>query len=424
MENTKLRMRNSFSSSSSSGEVATRNRKGTFIVACALLAICGLVASAPAASAANQLTLGWQNNDSTVDGFKIERSSNALNFTQIAQVPSTQMSYVDTGLTSGATYSYRLRAYNSAGDSDYSNVASGTIPSSAPGTAPGNLQATTVSIGQVNMSWGSVAGATGYTIERASYNAGPWSQIANVVGSGVTTYQDKGGVWDNQTYFYRIRAYNGTGSSGYSAVISATTPADPYLLGHWNLDESSGTIASDLSVNHNLGAVSNVTRTTGISGRALDFNGVDAQVLLPDTAALNPTNAITVALWIAPNSWAGVPRLLQKGPGPDQYRLFARDGNLRFSLAGVNLDTPAPEPGFWYHVAGTFDGSVMKLFIDGQLVAQRTASVSMDTDTGPLCIGGKSLAGGAFQFFDGAIDDVRIYGRALTAGEIQNLASP
>jgi hypothetical protein len=424
MENTKLRMRNTFSSPSNRGEIAASNRTGLAIVACVLLAVFGLVASAPTVSAANQLTLSWQSNDSTADGFKIERSGNAgSSFTEIAQVSSIQTSYIDSGLTAGVPYYYRVLAYNSAGNSDYSNVASGTVPVSAPSTAPSNSQATAVSAGQVSLSWGSVAAATGYTIERASFVTGPWTQVA-IVGSGTTTYRDTANLWDNQTYYYRMRAYNSAGSSSYSTITSATTPADPYLLGHWNFDEGSGTVGLDLSGNQNGGSVSNATWITGISGRGLDFNGTDARVLVADSALLNPTDAITVALWIAPNSWAGVPRLLQKGPGPDQYRLFVRDGNLRFSLAGVNLDAPAPLPGFWYHVAGTYDGSMMKLFIDGQLVAQQTASVSMGTATGPLCIGAKSPSSGAFQFFDGAIDDVRIYGRALTATEIQNLATP
>ncbi|MBI5574522.1 MAG: fibronectin type III domain-containing protein [Elusimicrobia bacterium] len=71
-----------------------------------------------------QINLSWQHNANnlSLNGFKIERSTNATNFTQIITV--TQKNYNDTGLTAATTYWYRLRAYNSAGDSDYSNVAS------------------------------------------------------------------------------------------------------------------------------------------------------------------------------------------------------------------------------------------------------------------------------------------------------------
>jgi hypothetical protein len=195
------------------------------------------------------------------------------------------------------------------------------------------------------------------------------------------------------------------------------------LLAHWGFDEGTGSTASDPSGNGNNGIVSNAVWIAGIDGQALDFTGVDTQVTVADSGGLDPTDTLTIALWIAPNSWDAVPRLLQKGSGPNQYRLLARDGNLRFSLVGINLDMPAPDPGSWYHVAATYDGSLMKFYLDGQLAAQREVSVSMEPNTEPLCIGSKPGSTNEAHYFDGAIDDVRIYGRALTAAEIRNLAN-
>jgi hypothetical protein len=65
----------------------------------------------------------------------------------------------------------------------------------------------------------------------------------------------------------------------------------------------------------------------------------------------------------------------------------------------------------------------MKLYLDGQLVAQRVVRVALVAGTEPLCIGNRPGSTSKFQYFDGAIDDVRIYGRALTADEIRNLAN-
>jgi hypothetical protein len=78
-----------------------------------------------------QLTLTWSG-DSTAAGFQIERSTDLVNFIQMGQVLAPQTSYRDTGLIVGKTYFYRLRAYNSAGVSAYSGIASATAPAPPP----------------------------------------------------------------------------------------------------------------------------------------------------------------------------------------------------------------------------------------------------------------------------------------------------
>jgi endonuclease I/fibronectin type 3 domain-containing protein len=71
-----------------------------------------------------KITLNWADNSNNESGFKIERSSNGVNFTQITTVTANTVSFTNTGLSSGATYYYRVRAYNANGDSAYSNTAS------------------------------------------------------------------------------------------------------------------------------------------------------------------------------------------------------------------------------------------------------------------------------------------------------------
>jgi hypothetical protein len=82
-----------------------------------------LAATVPAAK---QILISWQDNAGNEDGFRIERSTTGLIFTQVASVGRDVKTFRDTGLVKKVRYYYRVRAFNAAGNSDYSNVASAT----------------------------------------------------------------------------------------------------------------------------------------------------------------------------------------------------------------------------------------------------------------------------------------------------------
>ena len=111
---------------------------------------------AATAISSSQINLTWTDSDDTEQGFKIERCTGAgcSDFAQIATVGANVTSYSNTGLTASTSYSYRVRAYNAAGDSDYSNTAS-AVTQAAPAlpAAPTNLAATAVSKSQINLTW-------------------------------------------------------------------------------------------------------------------------------------------------------------------------------------------------------------------------------------------------------------------------------
>jgi hypothetical protein len=184
----------------------------------------GLTASA---SSSSQINLIWTDNSTNETGFKIERCTGAgcNNFAQIATVGANAASYADTtGLSAGTSYSYRVLAYNSTGDSAYSNVASATTQA-APTVpaAPSDLGGIAVSRSQINLSWKDNSGdETGFKIERCKGSTCTnFSQIATV-GANVTTYSNTG-LAKNTAYRYRVRAYNGWGNSAYSNVASVKT---------------------------------------------------------------------------------------------------------------------------------------------------------------------------------------------------------
>jgi titin len=201
--------------------------------------------SNPAATGifANEIYLSWTNNATNADGFYIERSTDGSNFSQIDSVAATVTSYTDTnGLTPGTLYYYRIRAYNSAGASDYSNTASAVAAIGLP-FAPTNLTATGVSGSEIDLSWTNVAlNADGILIERSADGVN-FTQIASLAATA-SSYQDTGGLISQATYYYRVRAYNSAGNSDYSNTASAAAegpiPAKPTNL--------NGSIVSSTSV--------------------------------------------------------------------------------------------------------------------------------------------------------------------------------
>jgi predicted phage tail protein len=192
----------------------------------------GVPPAAPANLAAtavssSQINLTWADNDATEQGFKIERCSGAgcSNFAQIAAVGANVTSYSNTGLAASTSYSYRVRAYNTAGDSGYSNTASG-VTQAAPAlpAAPTNLTAAAVSKSQITLTWtDNATNEDGFKIERCKGSTCTNFAQIGTVGANVTTYANTG-LSRNTAYRYRVRAYNASGNSAYSNIASAATP--------------------------------------------------------------------------------------------------------------------------------------------------------------------------------------------------------
>lgn len=173
------------------------------------------------AVSSTQINLSWNDESDNENGFKIERKTSGGEYAEIAQVGANSGVFSDTGLTADTTYLYRVRAYNNDGNSAYSAEATaatlGTVPA-----APSGLAAEAVSEEEIHLSWTDNSGnETGFSIERSPNGSTSWVEVATV-NADEESYNDTG-LDSNTPYYYRVRAYNGTGNSDYTASASATT---------------------------------------------------------------------------------------------------------------------------------------------------------------------------------------------------------
>ena len=196
------------------------------------------------------------------------------------------------------------------------------------------------------------------------------------------------------------------------------------LVAAYGFNEGAGTTVTDISGNGNNGTISGATWTaSGKYGNALVFNGGNALVTINNSASLQLGTAMTLEAWVNPsvvnNAWRDV---IYKGN--DNYFLEGTSGDGGVPVVGgtfggsdVALNGAGVLPvNTWTHLAATYDGTTMRLYVNGVQVASQAQTGAMAASTNPLQIGGDSLYG---QFFQGTIDEVRIYNVALTAAQIQ-----
>ncbi len=174
----------------------------------------------------NQINLSWVDNASTETGFRIQRKTGAGGtYALIASVGANVTIYASTGLSGNTEYFYRVRAYNAGGQSAFSGEDNATTLEDPP-AAPGNLRATAVSNEQVDLVWTDLSvNEAGFKIEVKAGAGGTYAQLATN-GANDSTFTSTGLEADTE-YFYRVRAFNGTGNSSYSNEDSATTLPEP-----------------------------------------------------------------------------------------------------------------------------------------------------------------------------------------------------
>ncbi|MDI6751561.1 MAG: PQQ-binding-like beta-propeller repeat protein [bacterium] len=198
------------------------------------------------------INLSWTDNSCTEIWFVIERGAS---ITTLAYIGTTTLAtYTDTGLASNTTYYYRVYGQTPFGTTTYSNIASGTT-FNLPLTAPSNLIALAISNSSIKLNWtDNSSNETGFVIERLN---GTYTLLAQV--SSNTTEYINSGLLPNTTYYYRVAAFNGFGTSAYSNIASGTTGATQLFISPFFALVGSGSTQT-LTIN-----IDNVSNLTGAS---------------------------------------------------------------------------------------------------------------------------------------------------------------
>ena len=215
----------------------------------------------------------------------------------------------------------------------------------------------------------------------------------------------------------------------------------PEPIAYWKLDEGEEDTAYDSAGDNDGTLINGSTWTTGQVDGALSFDGVDDYVEVSDNPPLEPQN-ITVAAWVYRDSTSTRDTILQKG---STSYLDGRNGYLfrilgssdqeanraMFYIVVGNNNKVSPvsatpiEAHNWYHIAATYDGSNIRIYVNGVEEGTATSETGQIDYTGgqqEFKMGVAELGSGTFQnYFDGTIDDVRFYDLALSADQIQQL---
>lgn len=223
---------------------------------------------------------------------------------------------------------------------------------------------------------------------------------------------------------------------GTRPAITERTSSPGATVGYWKFDEGFGATAQDSSGRDNDGTITNATWTMdGKYGRALSFDGSGDYVDLGDVTFLDGATATTFSAWIKPAALNANHAVLRKWYASGQSYAFGIDNTNNDELElvvkdssdnvlNVRTTTANLVTGNWYHIAGVWEGgNTASIYVNGVSYALTTDTSGNPSDikntAERLAIGARYNGGSPDLYFNGTIDEVKIYPFALTADEVK-----
>lgn len=345
--------------------------------------------------------------------------------------PTTTTSTSSTSTSSTSTSSSSTSTSSTSTSSSSTSSSSTTSTSTTSSTSTSSTSSTSTS------STSSTSSSTSSTTSSTSQTTVTTTTVPTTSSStsSSTTSSTAQPTTTSSTSSSTSSSSSSSASSSTSSSTSTSSTATPTtststttiggLVGAWGFNEGQGPTVADLSGSGNAGTISGASwSTAGRFGNALQFDGVNDWVTVADAASLDLTTGLTIEAYVfptvTPTGWRTL--VAKEGTGTVPYFLHANtDSNqpvTGLTIGGnewMLFGTAALPVNTWTHVAATYDGTTQRLFVNGTQVASRAQTGAAAVTTGPLRIGGNGVYG---EFFQGRIDEVRIYNRALSAAEI------
>lgn len=290
------------------------------------------------------------------------------------------------------------------------------------------------------------AGANMYDIRysTAAITDANWSSATQVTGEPIPGTPRTGfvqnytvtGLNPSTTYYFAIRTSDGAGNvSGLSNIPSVSTVSNT-VCGLWHLDEGSGNITADSSGNSNIGnLVNGALWTSGKTNNAVQLDGIDDYVNVPDNSTLNGMSAITVAAWVNISQLPSAGQnydIVGKDSNGNSYRITlgaSGTGHFVVNTSNNSWYSAGTYAGFttvlstntWYYIVGTYDGSNVRVYVNGSYEGSgsQTISGTINNSLSNVKFGYKSSSN--VDYLKGTVDEVNVYNRALTSDEVKNL---
>ncbi len=331
------------------------------------------------------------------------------------------------GLVPGTTYYWRVNEVNEADPNSpwKGDVWSFTVPSKTAynPTPPDGAKFTDT---ETTLTWTAGFGAKLHTVFFGD-NFDDVTNAALGTPAGTLSY-NPGTLEVDKTYYWRIDEFDGSTTHKGETWSFRTLPdipiTDPNLICWWKLDEGQGTIAIDFSGHKNNGTLINGPAwVAGYDDGALDFDGSDDFVNFTNVSGLPSGNAPrSMCGWARTDTIAAGYRWIAAYGSPSTSQaLFI--GMLGSDLVGGGYGGDDVflsgfwETDVWHHICLTYDGTTARLYVDGIEVASEAKSWDLALSRAHI---GRQVNDAA-EFWNGTIDDVRIYDRVLTPDEIMKV---
>jgi hypothetical protein len=202
-------------------------------------------------------------------------------------------------------------------------------------------------------------------------------------------------------------------------------------VGIWLFDEGKGETVKDSTGKCKDGKINGAVWDNGKFGKALSFNGTNNNVEIPDMPSLNPKTEMSMGCWVYIKGNAGQHRDIISKDGENaerQYLLTASDINkfrahiwTADGVANYFDGNTTVELETWYHVFQTYDGKVLKLYVNGKEDGNKSFSKDIIVTSQPVRIGGGANAGATGYYTPGIIDEVAMFNVALGEKDIQTI---